>query len=262
MKHYTYFHTRNDTGMVFYVGKGQNNRAHDLGRNPHWNHVASKCGHTVHIAAKWETEKEAFEHEKFLILCFKGLGHKLTNMTEGGDGGNTTGGRNWMHCGEERKMVLPADVSVHLSLGWKAGSGVVGRKDIGNLTRGIAKTQEIKDKISNTLTGRTLPDAHRVAIAKGQTGLKRTAEGRKNISEALKGKVRSPDHCKNLSIAKQGKMIVNKGGIDRRVSAGELQSFIALGWQHGLAKASCPHCGVVGSKGHLKRWHFDNCKGI
>lgn len=86
--YYTYFHTRNDTAKVFYVGKGKikHKRAYDMGRNPHWNAIVAKHGHTVHIAAHWETEEEAFEHEKFLILCFKDMGIALTNYTLGGDG--------------------------------------------------------------------------------------------------------------------------------------------------------------------------------
>jgi len=83
---YTYFHTRNDTGAVFYVGKGQGRRAHDVYRNPHWKNIVAKHGHTVHFAMTGLSEIEAFEHEKFLILCFKDMGVALTNMTHGGEG--------------------------------------------------------------------------------------------------------------------------------------------------------------------------------
>lgn len=83
---YTYFHTRNDTNAVFYVGKGKGNRAHAKGRNQHWRRIAAKHGHTTHIAARWPTEEEAFAHEKLLILCFRDLGADLANMTDGGEG--------------------------------------------------------------------------------------------------------------------------------------------------------------------------------
>ena len=36
--------------------------------------------------ANWENESEAFEHEKFLIWCFKDMGIKLANLTDGGEG--------------------------------------------------------------------------------------------------------------------------------------------------------------------------------
>ncbi len=86
LQFYTYFHTRNDTGAVFYVGKGSKARAFDCDRNAYWKNIVKKCGHTVHIASRWATEAEAFEHEKFLILCFKDLGAPLANLTDGGEG--------------------------------------------------------------------------------------------------------------------------------------------------------------------------------
>lgn len=83
---YTYLHRRNDTNAIFYVGKGKEHRAWQFGRNRWWNSIANKVEYTVEICAQWATEKEAFEHEKFLISCFKDLGYKLTNQTDGGDG--------------------------------------------------------------------------------------------------------------------------------------------------------------------------------
>ncbi len=73
--------------QVFYVGKGRGRRAYDSGyRNPHWCGVARKHGHEVEIAAEWSTEREALDHEIFLIDTFRELGHPLVNMTNGGDG--------------------------------------------------------------------------------------------------------------------------------------------------------------------------------
>lgn len=83
---YTYFHTRNDTGAVFYVGKGRDGRARTPKRNVYWNRIAAKHGHTVHFAMTNLEEKDALEHEKFLILCFRDIGCKLANMTAGGEG--------------------------------------------------------------------------------------------------------------------------------------------------------------------------------
>lgn len=84
---YTYSHTRNDTGAVFYVGKGKDRRAYSKSdRNKHWQNIVAKHGHTVHIASRWSTETEAFEHEKFLIACFKDMGAALCNITDGGEG--------------------------------------------------------------------------------------------------------------------------------------------------------------------------------
>lgn len=84
---YTYFHTRNDTGAVFYVGKGKGRRAYEKARdNPHWSRTVAKHGHQVHVALSGLSEEDAFSHERFLIQCFKDLGVVLVNVTDGGEG--------------------------------------------------------------------------------------------------------------------------------------------------------------------------------
>lgn len=86
---YTYIHTT-PYGDVFYVGKGTKDRAYSKSdRSIAWRGVVNKFdGYGTVIASKWETENEAFEHEKFLIACFKDLGHQLVNATSGGRGTN------------------------------------------------------------------------------------------------------------------------------------------------------------------------------
>ena len=104
---YTYFHTRNDTKAVFYVGKGRGSRAHDFNRNTHWLRTVKKHGRTVHFAMTGLSESEAFEHEKFLILCFKDLNAPLTNMTDGGEG--TSGYVQSLEVREKHRQVFLKD---------------------------------------------------------------------------------------------------------------------------------------------------------
>ena len=84
---YTYAHYTPE-GRLFYIGKGQGRRAYTFHkRNNYWNHVVEKYGKPdVQILANWNTEEEAFSHEILLIDCFKGLGHKLVNLSNGGEG--------------------------------------------------------------------------------------------------------------------------------------------------------------------------------
>jgi hypothetical protein len=83
MTYYTYMHTRNDTGEVFYIGKGKGNRAWSKTRhNPHWHAIVNKHGYNVEILANWEVEKEAYDHEEFLISCFRELSSSLTNICD------------------------------------------------------------------------------------------------------------------------------------------------------------------------------------
>lgn len=58
-------------------------------RNLHWHNIVKKAGYEPIKLAEWKTESEAFEHEKFLIECFKG---SLVNQSSGGDGNNAEGG--------------------------------------------------------------------------------------------------------------------------------------------------------------------------
>lgn len=86
-KFYTYAHYRPDN-TLFYIGKGKGFRAHAIqNRNVHWQRAVKKYGkHRVEILAYWDTEQEAYDHEKLLIECFKDLGYNLSNISEGGSG--------------------------------------------------------------------------------------------------------------------------------------------------------------------------------
>ena len=96
---YTYAHYT-PQGRLFYIGKGSGRRATaEVGRNQHWHSVVKKYGKPdVQILANWDTQEEAFEHEKILISCFRDLGHKLCNITNGGDG------RNGLPLSDEHKQ--------------------------------------------------------------------------------------------------------------------------------------------------------------
>ena len=98
-RHYVYLHLRNDTGEVFYVGKGSLRsrqraqvceRAHSAKRRSRWwQSIVSKHGYTVVVFASCETDEEAQRLEKELIAAYgrADLGHgQLVNLTDGGDG--------------------------------------------------------------------------------------------------------------------------------------------------------------------------------
>ena len=102
----TYYHSKPD-GNVFYIGIGNKKRPYDFNkRNKYWKRVVSKYGKPqVQVLAEWNTAEEAKQHEILLISCFKDLGHKLTNLTNGGDGCN-----GYKHT-EEHKRKLAKRVS-------------------------------------------------------------------------------------------------------------------------------------------------------
>ena len=90
-KFYTYAHYRSDNlnAGPFYIGKGRASRAWKTvgkGRSSFWQRTVAKHGLHVEIIAEWPTEQEALDHEMLLISCFRSMGVKLTNLTDGGDG--------------------------------------------------------------------------------------------------------------------------------------------------------------------------------
>jgi hypothetical protein len=85
--YYTYAHSA-PSGKVFYIGKGVGDRAFSFSDRSHdWKRAVKKNGGvSIKVLANWDTEQDAFEHEKFLIECFDDLGYDLVNKTKGGKG--------------------------------------------------------------------------------------------------------------------------------------------------------------------------------
>lgn len=85
MKYYVYVHKRNDTGKVFYVGKGTGNRfKNKRGRNAHWERIVEKHGFTAEIIKSGLSSDQAMVEE---IALIKKIGREnLCNKTDGGEG--------------------------------------------------------------------------------------------------------------------------------------------------------------------------------
>lgn len=85
---YVYQHIRNDTGEVFYVGKGRKKRATRTdGRNDYWKRIVQKSGgFSVKYVFSNLTESAAFDLEIKTIQELKNQGVNLCNLTDGGEG--------------------------------------------------------------------------------------------------------------------------------------------------------------------------------
>jgi len=88
MQHYVYLHRRPDSGEVFYVGKGQGDRAHRAtSRNRHWRNVVAKAGQPlVQFVCRDMDEDLAFLAEVEAIDAHRRRGAPLVNLTDGGEG--------------------------------------------------------------------------------------------------------------------------------------------------------------------------------
>ena len=93
--YFIYLHRRNDTGEIFYVGKGtrtskkQYERAYVIEkRSAFWSAIVAKAGHAVELVADFFHEADAFALERDLIAAYgrRADGGILCNLTLGGDG--------------------------------------------------------------------------------------------------------------------------------------------------------------------------------
>lgn len=205
-----YFHKRNDTNEVFYVGIGKTDRAYSKhNRSKSWKRVVYKVGFTaevIHEELSWE---EACELEKKYI---KELGRRdlglgvLVNHTDGGDGVE-----NMIITDEHRKKTSETIKSKIDKGEWKPG--MLGKKMPRESVLARAKqmsetykpSEEHKKILSEKLKGegngmfgkkpwnygiptseeqkQKLVDNH-----KGMTGLKHTTQTKSKQSESNKSR--------------------------------------------------------------------------
>jgi group I intron endonuclease len=128
----------------------------------------------VEILAKWPTENEAFEHEKFLISCFRDMGFKLVNLSDGGDGQS-----GYKHTPETKKKISVAGTGRKPSANQieNASARMLGNKQ----WLGKKHTEETKKKIStgnkgklvgskSPRFGKPIPDSQKQAISSATSG--------------------------------------------------------------------------------------------
>jgi len=113
------------------------------GSPSHFHRAIRKYGASsfyINQEAEFEDESLCFEHEIRTIQVYKDKGFSLYNMTNGGEGAS-----GWHHDEPTRKR-------------------------IGDTFRGVAISQEHKDKISKTLTGRKRPIEVILKVAASRKG--------------------------------------------------------------------------------------------
>lgn len=167
--YFTYAHCKQTDGSIFYIGKGKRDRvvshAH---RNNYWKNVVSKHGLSVMRLAKWKIEQEAYDHERFLIWCFRDMGMQLVNLTDGGDGLSNPSDETRKKMSERNAMKRP-EVAAKIA---------VARK-------GKPLSMEHKQKLSDAQKGKKRSDLTKQKMsARYSNGL--DAEYRKKLSESAK----------------------------------------------------------------------------
>lgn len=218
---YTYFHTRNDTGAVFYVGKGKGRRAYEYDRNRHWNNITAKHGRTVCIAAHWPTEAEAFQHEKFLILCFKDMGLKLANRTDGGEGSS-----GYKHQPEALMKMSAVSKGNKYALGHSVSQELKTLSSERNKGKtycvGRKLSDETKKKIGLQQSGRSPGPETRAKISAANAArvgkYKHSDAAKLRMSEAAKDRKASPETKAKMSISASGRQLSEEARLKIKAS--------------------------------------------
>lgn len=124
-----------------------------------------------------------------------------------------------------------------------------GRKDIksgilhnqtdgGDGISGFTHSDKTKEKISIKRAGATATDKTKQKMSETRKGVPigPHSQSRKDaIRKSKTGLLLTTEHRKNIAAGKIGK-------------------------PHPISTTKCPHCGKVGGKNNMPRWHFDNCK--
>jgi hypothetical protein len=139
--YYVYFHVNSLTNEIFYVGKGNCNRAFaKTRRSDRWLNYVNKYKYYVRIVKDGMTNEDALELESLLIET---IGRKdrlqgpLINMTDGGEGG--------------KGKVTSSETKLKMSIAAK------GRK----------MSSEQKQKLSKLNKGKKLSESHKASITIG-----------------------------------------------------------------------------------------------
>jgi len=132
--------------------------------------------------------------------------------------------------------------------------------------KGVPATEEQKEKNRLAAKGRKMsPESIAKGVAK-RRGQKRTEEQKakiaKSVKEALAKNPRGPmsdEHKLKRSLASLGKP-KPAGHTERRLAT--LAKQLAEGTHYSQQKKTCPHCGVVASKGPYTRYHGPHCQAL
>jgi hypothetical protein len=188
----TYLHCRPD-GSPFYVGKGKVERMNRTKRNnPYHTNVVNKYGKDNILKGflPCSTEAIALELEVGMIKCFKRMGVKLTNMTDGGEG--TSG---YKHTTETLAKLRGRTLSDEHKAKLLAAR------------KGIPMSEEAKEKISSSNKGRKFTDEHKAKLSAVRKGKKLSDETRAKMSAAAKGKIVTVETRARMSAVNMGKVM-------------------------------------------------------
>ena len=206
--YYVYEHIRNDNGLIFYGGKGKENRAMSKkDRNNYWNNVVNKCnGFSVNILIKDIDEEFALFAEKEIIDLYRKININLTNITDGGDGvsGLKHSDKTKEILREKRaKQTIIITEETKRKIGLANSISLKGKKNSEHSARmkGRKQSTETINKRIVSMLGHKVSDETKEKIRLSNIGKKRTDEAKDNMSKSHFGKKLSEEHKQAMKLA-------------------------------------------------------------
>lgn len=185
--YYVYAYLRLN-GTPYYIGKGKQNRAFA----DHITHKPPGDKRRIIFIETNLTEVGALALERRYIRWYgrkdSGTGI-LRNKTDGGDGVS-----GLFHTQETKQKISTANRNKP-----KPPRSTDHRKNISKANKGRCISDEQKQKISESLRGRTLSEDHLKHRAEAQKGILHTEETKQKISEARRGKPRSEETKRKIA---------------------------------------------------------------
>ena len=185
---YVYTHAL-PCGTIFYVGKGVGDRARDFAqRRESHKRIVAEHGRERIVIKVFPTHDEvhAYAVERQLILAMRKAGIRLCNKDDGGNG------RIGVRIGEEQRQRISAAL-----MGHPVSAETRERQRARRL--GVPLAEATKRKLAAKDWSRQV-EAMRVA----NTGKTRDPAIGQKISEAIKGRKLSPEHCLKIGDSKRG----------------------------------------------------------
>lgn len=192
---YVYEHWRPDTDVCFYVGKGSGRRANKMtSRSQRHERIQKKLNRMgmcveVRMVSEGLTEDAAYAFERDRIAFWRSIDVHLINHIEGGRGVKSPdqATRQKMSRSSKKKWEDPAFVER-----WHE-----------RLMEGLKKNN-VSERVSTKMRGRTLSDEHRRKISVGNTGVKKVPDPWLGEKNHFFGKKHTPESLAKISAKKKG----------------------------------------------------------
>lgn len=190
---YTYAHFATGRVLPFYIGKGKGYRAYEVnGRSTEWK-IAAANGYSVKILATWDSEDDAFSHERLMISVFKSLSANLANKNAGGSGQSNPSPETRRKISKTLSLSLKPlkeEMSKRMKEKWRTP---------GYREKMIAARQPYCDSIKKP----RLTAEQKFEIKSKASKQKMTLEARQKHSEAIKAKWADPEFRRRMLEARK-----------------------------------------------------------